>query len=439
MILSVRVASVRLLDDVSHGGSLNTLYGPIEASVQDSDRAFLKELVYGSLRLWPLYKGIVRQLLDRPLKAKDSALEATLIMAMYELDECHTPDYASVSAAVDVCNAIDKPWASRLINGCLRRYQRDRLALHDALGDTERAALPGWLYKSLIRSLPDAVSAIADVSKKKPPLTLRVNVQKASRDDYQAQLQLAGIPTQALGSSALTLLDPLPVAQIPQFEAGFASVQDHSAQLAAELITFVPGARILDACAAPGGKACHLAELGAHVTAMDISEARLEKVSDNAARLDLTIATVACNATDIPHGLIDEGFDSILLDAPCSATGVMRRNPDVKVIRTKADIAQFATLQLRLLTSVWPHLKIGGQLLYATCSLLPDENEDVVSDFLSTTADAQSVPLPKDVGIQMAFGQQVIPSPSHGDGLYYCLIEKMGRSGVREKSEYHPS
>ena len=170
MILSVRVASVRLLDDVSHGGSLNTLYGPMEASVQDSDRAFLKELVYGSLRLWPLYKGIVRQLLDRPLKAKDSALEATLIMAMYELDECHTPDYASVSAAVDVCDAIDKPWASRLINGCLRRYQRDRSALHDALGDTERAALPGWLYKSLIRSLPDAVSAIADVSKKKPPL-----------------------------------------------------------------------------------------------------------------------------------------------------------------------------------------------------------------------------------------------------------------------------
>jgi 16S rRNA (cytosine967-C5)-methyltransferase len=300
------------------------------------------------------------------------------------------------------------------------------LALHDALGDTERAALPGWLYKSLIRSLPDAVSAIADVSKKKPPLTLRVNAQKASRDDYQAQLQLAGIPTQALGTSALTLLEPLPVAQIPQFEAGFASVQDHSAQLAAELIAFVPGARILDACAAPGGKACHFAELGAQVTAMDISEARLEKVSDNAARLDLTIATVACNATDIPHGLIDEGFDSILLDAPCSATGVMRRNPDVKVIRTKADIAQFATLQLRLLTSVWPHLKIGGQLLYATCSLLPDENEDVVSDFLSTTADAQSVPLPKDVGIQMAFGQQVIPSPGHGDGLYYCLIEKIG-------------
>ncbi|MDG1799907.1 MAG: transcription antitermination factor NusB, partial [Luminiphilus sp.] len=279
MILSVRVASVRLLDDVSHGGSLNTLYGPTEASVQDSDRAFLKELVYGSLRLWPLYKGIVRQLLDRPLKAKDSALEATLIMAMYELDECHTPDYASVSAAVDVCDAIDKPWASRLINGCLRRYQRDRSALHDALGDTERAALPGWLYKSLIRSLPDAVSAIADVSKKKPPLTLRVNVQKTSRDDYQAQLQLADIPTEALGSSALTLLEPLPVAQIPQFEAGFASVQDHSAQLAAELITFVPGARILDACAAPGGKACHLAELGAQVTAMDISEARLEKVS----------------------------------------------------------------------------------------------------------------------------------------------------------------
>ena len=426
MTLPVRVASVRLLDDVSRGGSLNTLYRPIEACVQDSDRAFLKELVYGSLRLWPFYKGIVRQLLDQPLKSKDSALEATLIMAMYELDECHTPDYASVSAAVDVCNAIDKPWASRLINGCLRRYQRDRSTLHEALGDTERAALPGWLYKSLIRSLPHAMPSIADVSKKKPPLTLRVNVQKASRDDYKAQLQLAGIPTRALGSSGLTLLEPLPVAQIPKFEAGFVSVQDHSAQLAAELITFAPGARILDACAAPGGKACHLAELGAQVTAMDISEARLKKVSDNAARLRLSIATVACNATDIPHGLIEEAFDGILLDAPCSATGVMRRNPDVKVIRTKADIAQFAALQLNLITSVWPHLKTGGQLLYATCSLLPDENEDVVGTFLSTTSDAQSAPLPKDIGVQMTYGQQVIPSADNGDGLYYCLLKKVG-------------
>ena len=426
MTLPVRVASVRLLDDVSRGGSLNTLYRPIEACVQDSDRAFLKELVYGSLRLWPFYKGIVRQLLDQPLKSKDSALEATLIMAMYELDECHTPDYASVSAAVDVCNAIDKPWASRLINGCLRRYQRERSTLHEALGDTERAALPGWLYKSLIRSLPDAMSSIADVSKKKPPLTLRVNVQKGSRDDYKEQLQLAGIPTRALGSSGLTLLEPLPVAQIPKFETGFVSVQDHSAQLAAELITFAPGARILDACAAPGGKACHLAELGAQVTAMDISEARLKKVSDNAARLRLSIATVACNATDIPHGLIEEAFDGILLDAPCSATGVMRRNPDVKVIRTKADIAQFAALQLNLITSVWPHLKTGGQLLYATCSLLPDENEDVVGTFLSTTSDAQSAPLPKDIGVQMTYGQQVIPSADNGDGLYYCLLKKVG-------------
>ena len=426
MTLPVRVASVRLLDDVSRGGSLNTLYRPIEACVQDSDRAFLKELVYGSLRLWPFYKGIVRQLLDQPLKSKDSALEATLIMAMYELDECHTPDYASVSAAVDICNAIDKPWASRLINGCLRRYQRDRSTLHEALGDTERAALPGWLYKSLIRSLPHAMPSIADVSKKKPPLTLRVNVQKGSRDDYKEQLQLAGIPTRALGSSGLTLLEPLPVAQIPQFEAGFVSVQDHSAQLAAELITFAPGARILDACAAPGGKACHLAELGAQVTAMDISEARLKKVSDNAARLRLSIATVACNAADIPHGLIEEAFDGILLDAPCSATGVMRRNPDVKVIRTKADIARFAALQLNLITSVWPHLKTGGQLLYATCSLLPDENEDVVGTFLSTTSDAQSAPLPKDIGVQMTYGQQVIPSADNGDGLYYCLLKKVG-------------
>jgi 16S rRNA (cytosine967-C5)-methyltransferase len=424
MATPVRSAAASLLDDVAQGSSLNHVYNRAERQVAESEQPFLRELVYGSLRLWPLYKGVTRQLLERPLKPKDSVLEALLIMAMYELDECATPDYASVSGAVDCCEQLGRPWASRLINGCLRRYQRDKEALMHALGESERAALPGWLHKLLSKALPDQLSQLADASRHRPPFTLRVNPERVSTDEYQALLREEGIEASAAGACGLTLVQPMPVSKLPHFQDGFVSVQDASAQLAALLLSPEPGMSVLDACAAPGGKACHLAELGAQVTASDVSEARLIKVHENAERLDLAVTTVLSDGRNLQEVLALASFDAVLLDVPCSATGVMRRNPDVKLIRRKSDIGQFATLQSELLQSVWPLLKPGGRLLYATCSVLPQENDAVVGAFLDAEDTARLLPLPIEIGETMTYGQQVIPSELNGDGLYYSLLEK---------------
>ncbi len=424
MATPVRSAAASLLDDVAQGSSLNHVYNRAERQVAESEQPFLRELVYGSLRLWPLYRGVTRQLLERPLKPKDSVLEALLIMAMYELDECATPDYASVSGAVDCCEQLGRPWASRLINGCLRRFQRDKETLMQALGESERAALPGWLHKLLSKALPDQLSQLADASRHRPPFTLRVNPERVSTDEYQALLREEGIEASAAGACGLTLVQPMPVSKLPHFQDGFVSVQDASAQLAALLLSPEPGMSVLDACAAPGGKACHLAELGAQVTASDVSEARLIKVHENAERLDLAVTTVLSDGRNLQEVLALASFDAVLLDVPCSATGVMRRNPDVKLIRRKSDIGQFATLQSELLQSVWPLLKPGGRLLYATCSVLPQENDAVVGAFLDAEDTARLLPLPIEIGETMTYGQQVIPSELNGDGLYYSLLEK---------------
>lgn len=424
MTTPVRAVAASILHDVTQGSSLNKVYGRAEKTVADREHPLLRELVYGSLRLWPLYKGITRQLLERPLKAKDLILEALLITAMYELDECATPDYASVSGAVDCCEQLGRPWANRFINGCLRRYQRDKAGLLKSLGDTERAALPGWLHKLLSKSYPEQLHQLTYASRQRPPFTLRVNTERISIDEYRALLTEAGIDARAAGTCGLTLTHPLPVAKLPHFQDGFVSVQDASAQLAGLLLSPEPGMTVLDACAAPGGKACHLAELGAAVTAADISEDRLVKVNENASRLKISITSILSDGQSLHKSLAPESFDAILLDVPCSATGVMRRNPDVKVIRRKSDIGQFAALQSELLQSVWMLLKPGGRLLYATCSLLPQENDAVIDGFLKAEATAYSLLLPQAVGELTTYGQQVIPSALGGDGLYYSLLGK---------------
>ena len=430
--MTLRLSATLLLDKVQQGGSLNALFENAQSEVDESDRAFFRELVYGSLRLWPMYKGVTRQLLEKPLKAKDSALEALLILALYELDECSTPPYASVSAAVEVCASLKRAWAAKLINACLRRYQREKTVLLEQLGESEQAALPGWLYKVLKKHYPDDLNGLAKASRHKPPLTLRVNSQKSSRNDYMEQLSSAGIEAIPVGAYGLTLSSAVPVSQIPGFSQGVVSVQDESAQLAGALIAGASegtgahlGIRVLDVCSAPGSKACHLAELGAEVTAMDVSASRLARVEENTERLGLTIKTLVGDGRELGEIAEENEFDLVLLDVPCSATGVMRRNPDVKVIRLKSDINQFAELQQSLLESAWRQVCPRGRLLYITCSLLPAENEDIVSNFLAFNADAKIIPLSASFGIEKKVGRQTLPSVSGGDGLYYCMLEKI--------------
>ena len=423
--MSLRLSATLLLDKVQQGGSLNTLFEMAQNDIDESDRAFFRELVYGSLRLWPLYKGITRQLLEKPLKTKDSVLETLLILALYELDECTTPSHASVSGAVDVCKELNRAWAANLINACLRRYQRDSDELRQQLGDSERAALPGWLYKLLKKHYPNHLEAIAEAGRYKPPFTLRVNTQKASIDDYLTQLSGAGIEASAVGDYGVTLKSALPVSQVPSFFDGVASVQDQSAQLAGTVAGITRGLRVLDVCSAPGSKACHLSELGADVTAMDISPSRLTRVEENANRLGLSIDTLLGDGREIADVVPKADFDLVLLDVPCSATGVLRRNPDVKLIRLKTDIAQFAALQQALLAAAWQKVRPGGKLLYVTCSLLPAENEDLVSEFIHQMPGVKELPLTETIGIKKAVGRQALPSLGGGDGLYYCMLEKV--------------
>ena len=429
--MSLRLSATLLLDKVQQGGSLNALFDQAQNTVDESERAFFRELVYGSLRLWPLYKGITRQLLEKPLKPKDSALEALIIMALYELDECSTPSYASVSAAVEVCSSLKRAWAAKLINACLRRYQREKVTLFQQLGESEQAALPGWLFKVLKKHYPDHIEDLAEAGRHKPPLTLRVNSQKSSRDDYLEGLLSAGIEVLPVGAYGLTLPSAVPVSHIPMFAEGIVSVQDESAQLAGALVAGASGEagaplgiRVLDVCSAPGSKACHLAELGAQVTAMDVSASRLARVEDNANRLDLSIKTLVGDGRELEKITAEDCFDLVLLDVPCSATGVLRRNPDVKVIRLKSDIAKFAELQQALLESAWQKVRPSGRLLYITCSLLPAENEDIVSSFIANRTDAKAIPLSESFGIEKKVGRQALPSATGGDGLYYCMLEK---------------
>ena len=389
-------------------------------------------VVYGSLRLWPDVKVSPDSSSKNLLSPKDSALEALLILALYELDECSTPSYASVSAAVEVCSSLKRAWAAKLMNACLRRYQREKTVLLEQLGESEKAALPGWLYKILKKAVSRSLTR---PRRSRPPQTA-VNTQRnrrqSSRDDYLTALSSAGIEAIPVGAYGLTLPSAVPVSQIPGFSEGVASVQDESAQLAGALIAGISagagaplGIRVLDVCAAPGSKACHLAELGAEVTAMDVSASRLARVEENAERLGLTIKTLVGDGRDLGEITAENAFDLVLLDVPCSATGVMRRNPDVKVIRLKSDINQFAELQQALLESAWKRVRPSGQLLYITCSLLPAENEDIVSNFLAVTADAKTIPLSESFGVAKSVGRQALPSASGGDGLYYCMLEKI--------------
>lgn len=426
----VRASAAQLLAKVAAGASLNTHYEQAADQLETNQRAFFRELIYGSLRWWPFYRGIFRQLVSKPMKAKDSDVEALLILGFYELDHGDTPDYASVSAAVNAVSALKKNWAKGLVNGCLRRYQREHTRLQAALNDAERAAHPKWLYDRISADWPEHSEMIAEASRQKPPMSLRVNQQQVSLDEYREQLEAAGIPLGRLGAYGVTLDTACSVEELPGFFEGFCSVQDESAQWAAPSLnnalinasTNKKGLRLLDACAAPGGKACHLAELGASVLATDISQERLTKVIANRDRLQLAIDIEMHDARD--GGDSEAEFDGILLDVPCSATGVMRRNPDVKLIRTPEDIVQFSALQQELLTAVWPRLKSGGCLLYVTCSILSAENDDVIGQFLANTSQATVETLSSVPGQATSCGVQLIPDRDGGDGLYYSLLRK---------------
>jgi 16S rRNA (cytosine967-C5)-methyltransferase len=393
------------------------------AEIAPRDRGLLGALVFGALRWHYRLEWQAAQLLTKPLDPSQRALAALLRIGLLQLQELRIPEHAAVSATVDATALLGAHGARGLVNAVLRRFQRERAELERAALRSEEArfAHPRWLIDAMRADHPDDWQAVLAANNAPAPMWLRVNALRTTRSAYLEQLAQAGIAAAAAPdvASALRLAEPVAVDALPGFAAGAVSVQDLSAQRAAELLELAPGQRVLDACAAPGGKTGHILELLAgrgDVWAVDRDAARLERVRDNLERLGLAATLVAGDAT-APDGWWDgKPFDRVLVDAPCSATGVIRRHPDIKVLRRPADVDRAVTLQTRLLRALWPLLAPGGRLVYATCSVLKRENDERIAAFRAAEPTIEAAP-----GVASV---QLLPEEARGDGFYYAWLLK---------------
>ncbi|MFD1216740.1 16S rRNA (cytosine(967)-C(5))-methyltransferase RsmB [Microbulbifer celer] len=435
--LAARVIA-RLQDD---RGSLQRLLPWAEKQLGDDEtssatggknRALLRELCYGTARFAPRLELILAKLSRKPVK--DDELAALMLVGLYQLEYTRIPDHAAIAATVEAARALKLGHATGVVNGVLRNALRNKEALTRKLSGNPQfsSAHPAWLQQAIKDAWGSEARTIFTANNENPPMTLRVNTGKISRDDYLEQLQDAGIPGEAceLSAAGIVLQNAVAVARLPGFEDGHVSVQDQSAQLAAPLLDPQPGDKILDACAAPGGKTCHLLELqpDLNLTALDIEEERLDRVIENLERIGAGAELICADAAEPEHWWDGEQYDRILLDAPCSATGVIRRHPDIKLLRRPEDIPELAELQGRILRAMWRLLKPGGTLLYATCSILPEENSAQVARFVAETGDARdnTPELFNDLpwGLPQEAGIQLLPGIHTGDGFYYAKLEK---------------
>lgn len=430
-----RQIAIENLAAVVDGRSLDAVLRVPHPKLSDADRAFAAELSYGLCRWYRQLHAIVAARLQKPLRERDRDIHFLMMLGAYQLLHADVAPHAAISTAVDLTRKWDKAWAGKLVNAILRGIQRESAQVDSPLqqqinGDLSiRFAQPKWLVKALQKAWPDQLEQILAALQQRGPMTLRVNTQRISLGDYQKQLQTMDLNAAPVAAAvdALALDKPVNVHQLPGFADGLVSVQDAGAQLAARLLDVQPGQRILDACAAPGGKTGHILELAEplSVLAVDVDESRLTRVHENLERLQLSAEVLATDAAHPPGDWVADGFDRILLDAPCSATGVMRRHPDIRLLRRHADIAALAERQAELLAALWRCLRPGGKLLYATCSLMPQENAQVVMAFLAGQADAKAVPLPENFGHACEVGRQTLPGEQTMDGFYYALLEKV--------------
>ncbi|GHE21899.1 16S rRNA (cytosine(967)-C(5))-methyltransferase RsmB [Halomonas urumqiensis] len=429
--LAVRATAAQALVPVITGkGSLT---GLDDHQVVARDRALFKALCYGTCRTLPRLEALASLLLVKPFKARDADVQALLLLGAYQLLYLRIPAHAAVGETAGAARLLGKEWATRVLNGCLRRLQRESAALQAEVDQDPAVALlhPKWLLKTLRQAWPDDWREIAMANNAPGPMTLRVNRRHGDREAYMNQLDAAGLAARLCihAPDGITLETPCDVHELPGFEEGQVSVQDESAQLASVLLGPAlaprPGARVLDACCAPGGKTAHLLEVfDIDLYAVDSDAARLAKVEDALTRLGLSATLDHGDATG-REWWDGSPFDAILLDAPCSGSGVIRRHPDIKCLRRPSDITKLAALQARLLDNLWPLLRPGGTLLYATCSVLPEENADQVAAFISRTPDVEPT-TPGDVawGRPAGAGRQLLPANDSHDGFFYARLRK---------------
>ena len=430
--MNPRLAAARALTAVLSGkASLGSSLPPQLDKVEHHDRALAQDLAFGAARWQPRLQLLADKLLEKPFKTADKDVEALLLIGLYQLLHSRIPEHAAIGETVGCAGALKKPWAKGLLNAVLRRAQREHEALYAELDRDPvlHSAHPRWLQKALKAHWPQHWQAICAANNAHPPLILRVNRRHGSRDAYLNELREAGIEAEpcTFSRDGVRLLQPCDVTTLPGFKEGRVSVQDEAAQLAADLLELAPGQRVLDACAAPGGKTCHLLEVEpglGEVVAVDLEAKRLARVRENLERLHLEATLIAADGRDTGAWWDGQPFERILLDAPCSATGVIRRHPDIKLTRKPEDIPALAQLQGELLDALWPTLAPGGILLYATCSVLPTENSETIAAFLARTPDAQEVAIAGEFGLQPAHGRQLLPQLDGHDGFYYAKLIK---------------
>ena len=432
----LRATAAEIVDAVViHGRSLDDALAANARRVASKDNSVLRLLCYGTLRHhWQLQKWI-DELLERPLKRRDSVIEALLAVGLYQLRDTRIPDHAAVSQTVEAARILRRPKLAPLVNAILRRALRDRIFDSEPSTDEVKYNHPQWILDRLAEDWPDDWRSIVAANNARAPMWLRVNPAHHNVEEYRQRLLKEGIVAEpsAIAPQALRLAEPMPVDALPGFADGQVSVQDAAAQLAALCLKGDLEGRILDACAAPGGKSGHLLELGQGKTdliCMDNDETRLEAVGENLARLGLDATLLAADASKPDQWWDGARFDAILLDAPCSASGVIRRHPDIKLLRRRSDIDRLAATEWQLLSALWPLLAPGGRLLYVTCSVFAEENDRLVARFLACRDDAREEQVLQDYNIRdvmrhKACGYQILPGTAGMDGFYYASLKKI--------------
>jgi len=382
-------------------------------------RSITQDLSYGTLRHYGRLQALLAALLERPLT--DDQVRYLLLVALYQLEFGKTAHYAVVDHAVSAATQLKKPWAQGLVNAVLRNFLRSRESLLAGLIEDETAhySYPQWWIAKLKRQYPGNWQTILEAGNQHPPMTLRINCRRTNRDSYLQMLTQAGIEVRPLGDSAVMLAQPLPVDKLPGFVAGLVTVQDYGAQHAAPLLDARDGMRVLDACCAPGGKTGHVLELdNVAMTAMDSDADRLNRTRSSLVRLGLEATLLPGDAANPDGWWNGQLFERILADVPCSASGIVRRHVDIKWLRRESDIAGFAAQQAAILRGLWQVLANGGKLLYVTCSVFIEENQQQIDAFLNEHENARQLPLPN------MSGGQLLPCEEH-DGFFYALLEKI--------------
>jgi 16S rRNA (cytosine967-C5)-methyltransferase len=419
-------AALVLFEILESGKSARESLPAMQAHHKDQDKAWLQEMAFGVLRQLPLLQFWLRQLLESPLKGKNKIAEHLLLLGMYQLVFTRVGQHAAVSETVNACRSLKIEGMKGLVNAVLRNFIRQEMALNKPDDAQILSGLPKWLYKKLLLAYPSQLQDILPEMELKAPLWLRVNRKKITFEAFIDELVQSNI-THSFSEQhpdAVILPKYGDITALPGFTQGWFAVQDGAAQLAATYLDAQTGEHILDCCAAPGGKTSHLLELtnNIHLTALDIDDKRLARISENLERLGHQ-ANLICGDASQPENWWDgQHFDRILLDAPCSATGIIRRHPDIKWLRKADDIKVLVQIQAAIFDAMWLLLKPGGVLLYATCSILPEENVQQVSAFLARTADARLDP---DFNHDpISAGRQILPGQQQMDGFYYCRLLK---------------